>query len=714
MKLGSINIRKRNQVSQNTVRRALTYTISMSIKVIQATLLITAIATAILATTDLGSTVVAVTAFSLSVGRTGRNFHPTNIDSTFKKHRNQYHHRSNKNSQTSAMMRTSLNSKTSSIFRVITQGRSCCSQRNHLMIMNMSTSTNISSSSSTLPKLITISESKWRSEAHRHSQRIRSLLEPGLTHIDDPINSGLKRQQKQMNKHQPHSNDKKNQHQSSMQSNTQSNDTGIKNELQTYYKSQEKQWTGLDGKNPIFNFLIEYYGLKGVRGPKRLGRWSPDPKLLLLQPQTTRIKEMASERGGKNESRNNNHDDNRSEIESGIHVQILPDVNDYISDGHNNMNEQLLSDIMIASKGQGGIFLENANEDDLSSVLHLRGSIPVVMNTCTSQSSLETNTNSIHGILYNPSLFYNRLEVNNKPSSEEKQQILKTIAPFQWFKSILQTTLNSEPIFHCHGLHEWAMLYHPPGAALPPSAKYQKDLPIRVSRETINAAVERRGISCTHVDALRFFAPAAGPLNHHGSSLLRTQQLQLEQKGCVHAHMDLLKIALKLQSFLDSDLLCDALETSIAARRLDVEASPYDVTAYGGGVVPVETEEGRRLYRQRQRELMELAEPVRKRLLDAYSVFLSLSFDEKFLNGDSRSVTVDANNVTDNDNSLNQNGNNDSDENYKKHGLEAGNTQKEKSRNDDQTSENEQYAAPERFAKAEPGGLSWRKNLVKR
>ena len=28
--------------------------------------------------------------------------------------------------------------------------------------------------------------------------------------------------------------------------------------------------------------------------------------------------------------------------------------------------------------------------------------------------------------------------------------------------------------------------------------------------------VERRGVRCTHVDALRFFAPAAGQLNAHG------------------------------------------------------------------------------------------------------------------------------------------------------------------------------------------------------
>ena len=54
-----------------------------------------------------------------------------------------------------------------------------------------------------------------------------------------------------------------------------------------------------------------------------------------------------------------------------------------------------------------------------------------------------------------------------------------------------------------------AMQYHPIGEIEPPSAKYQQHLPLRLSRQTINDTVERRGISCTHVDALRFFAPAA-------------------------------------------------------------------------------------------------------------------------------------------------------------------------------------------------------------
>ena len=180
-----------------------------------------------------------------------------------------------------------------------------------------------------------------------------------------------------------------------------------------------------------------------------------------------------------------------------------------------------------------------------------------------------------------------------------------------------------------------------------------------MSREIINSTVERKGIHCTHVDALRFFAPAAGPLNPHGAQLERTDQLRLEQKGCVHASMDLLKMSLRLAPFVDSSLVADTLDMALSARRLDIEASPYDVkSSYGLGVVPVETAEGREEYRRRQKELMHIAEPLRKRLNDAYDNFLVLAFEEEILSGANRNP------------------------------------------------------APERFAKAEPGSKPWRKNLI--
>jgi hypothetical protein len=457
-------------------------------------------------------------------------------------------------------------------------------------------------------KLVIISEKVWREAARKHRERIRSILEPGLTSPSDQINSGNRRRQKGKGGVGPKDN-----------------------------------WTALDPLNPIYNFLIEYYGIKGSKGTRRLGRWSPDPSLLLNE---------------------------YSNIEE-----------THIGPGAAGMDDRIYEAAMKASHEQGGIFLENANENDMGGVLHLRGSIPIVTIDNDRYDSADSRTNkvairgggdqhdngTVRGILYNPAVFYNRHETITSP--EDRQKVLKTIAPFQWYASILRTTLSSEPILHCHGLHEWAMQYHPQGAPPPPSAKYQSSLPLRVSREIINETVERKGISCTHVDALRFFAPAAGPLNHHGAELERTDQLRLEQKACVHAHMDLLKIALKLQPFLKAELLGDVLEVAIKARRLDVEASPYDARKYGADIVPVEKQEGRRIYRDRQKQLMGEAEPVRIKLLQAYDEVMKLAFKEE--------LWLD-------------------DRNYEKNGKH-----------------NVPFIAPERIARAQPGGLPWRQNLIK-
>lgn len=202
---------------------------------------------------------------------------------------------------------------------------------------------------------------------------------------------------------------------------------------------------------------------------------------------------------------------------------------------------------------------------------------------------------------------------------------------FLWYSTVLRRTTAAEPHLSCYGMHEWAMQYHPEGAPPPPSSAFQHHLPLRVSRATINAAVERRGISCTHVDALRFFAPAAAPLNLHGATLRREQQAELEQPGCVHAHMDLLRSALRLSPWLPCELVGDCLEVSLAARTLDVAASPYDARAFGVLPVAVETAEGRRRYRREQQALAERAAPVRARLLDAYDAFLGAAFGDELV-----------------------------------------------------------------------------------
>jgi hypothetical protein len=118
--------------------------------------------------------------------------------------------------------------------------------------------------------------------------------------------------------------------------------------------------------------------------------------------------------------------------------------------------------------------------------------------------------------------------------------------------------------------------------------------------------------------------------------------------------MDLLKMTLKLQPFCDPRLLQKVLKVALDARTLDVAASPYDASHYGVGVIPVETPEGRAEYRQQQINLMRRAEPVRVELLRAYDLLLNLGFGEQI----------------------------------------------------------QDKPSPERYAKAEPGGHPWRKNLI--
>jgi hypothetical protein len=87
--------------------------------------------------------------------------------------------------------------------------------------------------------------------------------------------------------------------------------------------------------------------------------------------------------------------------------------------------------------------------------------------------------------------------------------------------------------------------------------------------------------------------------------------------------MDLFKYAFQLYPFLPSDLLLDTLRLALRARRVDMRASPYDVSEYLPQPICVESAEGRRVYVQEQEGLAETAAPIRQRLLDCYNTYLS-------------------------------------------------------------------------------------------
>lgn len=205
---------------------------------------------------------------------------------------------------------------------------------------------------------------------------------------------------------------------------------------------------------------------------------------------------------------------------------------------------------------------------------------------------------------------------------------LATLDAFRIDRSILTATESRAPSFSCFGLHEWAILYHPPGT--PEPVRHQErdnpNLKLRVSQETINGVVEGRipkskdtaPLRCTHFDAIRFFHPDARPHNTVIPEPNRKTQAINEQPGCVHSHMDLLFYALRLGPFLSSDVFRECLQCAMDSRAVDVRATPYAVD----DPICVEQVTGRKEYARAQEELFERAKPVRRRLIEAYGPIL--------------------------------------------------------------------------------------------
>lgn len=210
-------------------------------------------------------------------------------------------------------------------------------------------------------------------------------------------------------------------------------------------------------------------------------------------------------------------------------------------------------------------------------------------------------------------------------------------------------------------------------------------LPLRVPQSVIDSVVEAGELQCTHFDAFRFFHPDAQPMNnptltqhsrkdrdvdnsnpnpnpnptsapnpnpdqidinhinhinhidhidhipmssqmpsprHANKAILsRECQPQFEQPACIHANMDLFKYAYTLYPLIPSSLLQQALILAIKARKIDMLASPYDVSAYLDidDVLKVESLGGRKGYVIKQVELMNEAMLIRKELLFYYN-----------------------------------------------------------------------------------------------
>ncbi|WP_341719494.1 3-methyladenine DNA glycosylase [Micromonospora sp. FIMYZ51] len=178
----------------------------------------------------------------------------------------------------------------------------------------------------------------------------------------------------------------------------------------------------------------------------------------------------------------------------------------------------------------------------------------------------------------------------------------------------LLSSIASRPAFTgCFGLHEWAMVYR--------QREHRHPLPLRLGQPGTDAVVEAHQIRCTHFDAFRFFTPEAVGLNRLQPT--RASQVDLDQPGCLHAAMDCHKWAGKLGPAVPGDLALDCFELARDIRLLDMQASPYDLSAYGQPAVAIETPEGKAEYVARQREFAHRAGRLRTRLIGICAALLA-------------------------------------------------------------------------------------------
>ena len=177
-----------------------------------------------------------------------------------------------------------------------------------------------------------------------------------------------------------------------------------------------------------------------------------------------------------------------------------------------------------------------------------------------------------------------------------------------WIANLLRLTAERPPQFACFGLHEWAMVYRQA-----PGEVRHNAWPLRFPPDELARIVEAQPVRCSHFDAFRFFTSPARPLNRLQPE--RATAPQFEQRGCLHANMDLYKWAFKLAPFTPSELVADCFALARAIREVDMRASPYDLAKLGYGPIRIETAEGRAEYETHQRDFAARSQPLRARLL---------------------------------------------------------------------------------------------------
>jgi hypothetical protein len=175
-----------------------------------------------------------------------------------------------------------------------------------------------------------------------------------------------------------------------------------------------------------------------------------------------------------------------------------------------------------------------------------------------------------------------------------------------WILKLLEKSSTRKPSFGCFGMHEWAMVYRA-------GEVRHNQLPLRMGAEELAGFVESRPLVCTHFDAYRFFTHQARPLNKF--ELCRDTFIENEQPGCIHTNMDLYKWGFKMYPWISSDIIRKAFLLAVEARRIDMQASPYDLREKGLDPICIETEKGREEYLNKQRTIYNKSIPVRQQLM---------------------------------------------------------------------------------------------------
>jgi hypothetical protein len=184
----------------------------------------------------------------------------------------------------------------------------------------------------------------------------------------------------------------------------------------------------------------------------------------------------------------------------------------------------------------------------------------------------------------------------------------------RFVRQLLAATAGRPAFSGCFGLHEWAMVYR--------DERTRHPIPLRLGQAGTDAVVESHPIRCSHVDAFRFFAPAA--VHRNRLQPTRETQTELEQPGCLHTGMDLYKWAYKLSPATPGELVADCFELAVEIRELDMRASPYDLREHGYEPVAIETAEGKAEYVAGQRRVTERGAVLRQRLIDVCDWLLAV------------------------------------------------------------------------------------------